>query len=311
MDASIILATRDRAKLLAQTLEHLESQEAPGIRWEVVVVDNGSTDDTPAVLERAAARLPLVKLAEPRPGKNRALNRALELARGELLLFTDDDVIADPHWVAEMVGASRRWPGAAVFGGRVDLVYPPGTPDWLRDPTHPALNFGRYTLAEPEGPVGVPPTGANFAVRRAALAGIRFREDIGPDGTRDYAMGSETALILQLEHAGATIVYVPRAVVHHVVRRRQLATGQLLCRSYRLGRGEVRWASLASRPSVRVLGVPRYLWRQVAVSGIHWMASALFGRPRRLAAGLEFCRTLGHMVEHFAARRHRKSDDRG
>ncbi len=303
MELSVVIATRDRARLLEGTLEHLARQQAPGIRWEVVVVDNGSSDDTPAVLERAAARLPLVRLAEPRPGKNRALNRALEVARGELLLFTDDDVIPDPRWVAEMVGAARRWPDAAVFGGRVELAYPPGTPGWLRDPVHPALNFARFDFDRPEGPIELPPNGPNLALRRSALAGLRFREDIGPDGTRDYAMGSETELLDRLRARGATTIYVPGALVHHVVQPAQLATRALLRRSFRLGRGQVRRAPKPARPVVRLFGIPRYLWRELATRGLRWALNAPLGRRRRLGAGLELWNTLGQIAEHRSAAR--------
>ena len=77
LDLSVLIATRDRSKLLEATLDHLRYQDLLDIRWEVIVVDNGSVDDTPFVLTRAREQLPLVTLHEPRPGKNRALNSAL------------------------------------------------------------------------------------------------------------------------------------------------------------------------------------------------------------------------------------------
>lgn len=130
----------------------------------------------------------------------------------------------------------------------MDLVYPPGTPDWLRDPTHPALNFARFSFDRPEGLIGLPPNGPNLALRRSALAGLRFREDIGPDGTRDYAIGSETELLDRLRARGAATIYVPGAVVHHVVQPRQLATCGL------------RWALNAPLGQRRQLGAAPGLW---------------------------------------------------
>ncbi len=301
MDASVILATRDRGELLAQTLAHLARQTVGDLSWEVIVVDNGSTDSTPAVLASAAGRLPLQSLREPLPGKNRALNRALAAARGELLIFTDDDIIADPAWIANLIGAARRWPEATIFGGRIMLAFPPGTPEWLQQPIHGAMNFARYSPVEPEGPTAHLPNGPNFAVRACALQGLRYREDIGPQAGTAYVMGSETELILRLRDRGAGMVYVPSAVVQHVVQKGQLTDRYLLGRSYRLGRGHVRRHGDPAAASF-LLGAPRYLWRSAFASGAGYLLSLPLGRRRRLYHGLRFLFYLGCIREHRAAR---------
>lgn len=302
MDASVILATRNREELLAQTLAHLARQVVGDLRWELIVVDNGSTDRTPSVLAEAAARLPLVALREPSPGKNRALNRGLAAAQGELLIFTDDDVIADPAWIANLVAAARRWPEATVFGGRIVLAFPPGTPEWLQQPLHGAMNFARYAPAQPEGPTLDLPNGPNFAVRACALEGLRYREDIGPEAGAMYAMGSETELIVRLRDRGSTMVYVPSASVQHVVQERQLGDRYLLGRSYRLGRGQVRNRQSYHRGAVFLLGVPRHLWRLALASGAAYVLSLPLGRRRRLSHGLRFFFYLGCISEHRAGR---------
>jgi glycosyltransferase involved in cell wall biosynthesis len=301
MDVSVIIATRNRAELLAATLGHLARQEPGSVAWEAVVVDNGSRDGTPDVLRAPRPGLPLVALVEPQSGKNRAINRALESARGSLLLFSDDDVIADPRWVAEMWNAAGRWPNDDIFGGEVLLAFPDGTPPWLREPFHPALNFARYGANEPEGPTARLPNGPNFALRAAALAALRFSEAIGPDGTPGYAMGSETELLERLRARGARFIYVPGAVVQHVVQPHQLETRYLLGRSYRLGRGEVRRRGGRGSSAARLLGAPRHLWREAASEAAAGLASVLGGRERRLAAGLRLARLWGMISEHRAA----------
>jgi glycosyltransferase involved in cell wall biosynthesis len=302
MDASVILATRDRGELLAQTLTHLARQTVGDLHWELIVVDNGSSDDTPIVLADADKRLPLLSLKEPSPGKNRALNRALAVAQGKLLIFTDDDVIADPAWVANLVAAASRWPDATIFGGRILLAFPPGTPGWLQQPLHGAMNFARYAPAEPEGPTTHLPNGPNFAVRASALKGLRYREDIGPEAGKIYAMGSETDLIVRLRSSGAVMVYVPSATVHHMVQPRQLTDRYLFGRSYRLGRGQVRNRLSHHQAASILLGVPRYLWRSALGSGVAYLVSLPLGRQRRLSHGLRFFYYLGCIGEHRAAR---------
>lgn len=302
VDASVIVATRDRKDLLATTLTHLARQTTDGLAWELIVVDNGSSDGTGALLAEAAADLPLVGLQEPLPGKNRALNRALAVARGDLLIFTDDDVIADPAWVASLVGAARRWPEAAIFGGRVLLAFPPGTPAWLQEPLHGAMNFARYAPAQPEGPTDHLPNGPNFAVRAGALQELRYREDIGPQAGTAYAMGSETELIARLRERGAGMVYVPSATVQHIVQEQQLTDWYLLGRSYRLGRGQVRSRQSHHTAGASLFGVPRYLWRSAATSGLRYLASLPLGRRRRLTHGLRFLFYVGCIAEHRANR---------
>ena len=97
---SVIIATRDRAPLLKGTLDALRNQVSPGCPVEVLVVDNGSIDDTRAVVEAAhrESTIPVIYLSESRPGKSHALNAAVAHARGDLLAFTDDDVLPSRSW---------------------------------------------------------------------------------------------------------------------------------------------------------------------------------------------------------------------
>src|SRR5438270_7390140 len=99
MFLTVALCSWNRSELLRKTLEqftHLEPDK--GLDWELIVVDNNSTDDTPNVLAEFVARLPLRALREPAPGKSNAANLAVREARGEYILWTDDDVLVAPDW---------------------------------------------------------------------------------------------------------------------------------------------------------------------------------------------------------------------
>lgn len=303
---SVIITTRNRARLLAATLEHLSRQEPGDVSWELLVVDNASTDATPTVLAQAPARLPLVSLQEHRLGKNIAVNQALARARGELLVFTDDDIVPVPHWIAELMAASRRWPNAQIFGGQTLIQYPEDTPEWLKTPWHGALNFARYSLRQAEGPTPHLPHGPNFAVRASALSNLQFREDIGPRGDSDYAMGSETELLRRLVSGGAQVIYVPAATVWHVVQPQQLEPASLYRRAFRFGKGEVRKGEHFTEPGVTLFGAPHYLWRKLAYASVRYGIYMFAGRQRRFEAGLQFHHLRGAVNEHRAMARARE-----
>src|SRR5712691_5720662 len=177
MTLSVIIATRDRHQLLDECLAHLTRQPfAPGD--EVIVVDNGSSDETPSVIARYARqyRVPLRHLDERRPGKSYALAAALAVAQGDVLAFTDDDVNVEPSWLGA-IRAAMTDPAIALIGGPVAPRWERRAPAWLRTA---ADNYGRLTAplallnygadAIALGPRTV--LGANLAVRHAVVARV-------------------------------------------------------------------------------------------------------------------------------------------
>jgi len=100
---SIVAATRDRALSLSRLLASLEMLQSPPVLFEVIIADNGSSDDTPRILHEWAQRAAGRKvLRVEKPGKSRALNAALRVAEGQLLAFVDDDVIVDATYLREL-----------------------------------------------------------------------------------------------------------------------------------------------------------------------------------------------------------------
>jgi glycosyltransferase involved in cell wall biosynthesis len=298
LDLSVLIATRDRARLLGETLALLGRQEVGGLRWEVVVVDNGSVDETPSVLERACAAgdLPLRVLREPEPGKSAALNRGLGAVRGRLLVFTDDDVAPSPRWLAELYDASLRWPDYDIFCGPIIPNYPPDLPDWF-DPERPYTvgAYARFRLKQDEGPLrpGVLPFGPNYAVRARAIAGMRYSPEVGPKGS-EYPMGEETEMLQRLTARGERGVYVPAAVVEHHVDPSQLTPEWLFGRAFRLGRG---YAHLENdRESFRLFGAPWYAWTNIAPRCVKFALRRSGGA--RVEAGWKLYLACGRLREY-------------
>jgi glycosyltransferase involved in cell wall biosynthesis len=220
MLVTAVVCTRDRARSLEQTLASLERIVVPQDQpWELVVVDNGSRDETPAVLRRMSGRLPVQAVREPRVGLSAARNTAVRTARGELLLFTDDDVHVHRDWLAAHVAAARRWPEAAYFAGRIDPEFEAAPARWVtRQQAELAGMLCALDLGGEERRLGPSeyPFGPNMAVRRRAFERAAFDERVGRRG-REQVRGSETSLFLSLARQGAWGVWVPEAGVRHRV----------------------------------------------------------------------------------------------
>lgn len=240
-DLSVIFSTFGRPRMLAETLAYFRALDTRGIRWELLVVDNKDDAETGRVLESFGASLPIRGMVETRPGKNAALNHALDRARGQLVVFTDDDVTPEPEWLREVSAGAARWPGHEVFGGRILPDFGGLEPDPRIDPDH-RFTKSAYVIAdwdEPEGEYHIVRVwGPNMAVRASVFeAGHRFDENIGPSGT-SYVMGGETEFLERIARAGARAVYLPEAVVRHRIRPEQLSLEWIEGRAFRYGRSD-------------------------------------------------------------------------
>lgn len=226
MDVTVSVCTWNRAALLDRTLHTIAALDVPAQRsWEVLVVDNGSTDATQDVLSRHRDRLPLRSVIEPTPGHSNARNRVLAEAAGELILWLDDDVTVEPGWLRAWLDAADAWPDAAYFGGPIEPLYERRPPRWLvahLDVLSGALallDLGREIrpLAADELPYG-----ANMAIRRSAVravpGGLRFDPNLGL--VRDqHIRGEEVDVFERLRAAGGYGVWVGTAPVKHLVPR--------------------------------------------------------------------------------------------
>lgn len=207
--ASVLMAVRNRADHLASGLPLiLDSAAAAEIPAEVVVVDNGSTDQTPDLLASYAARYPqLVPLREERPGKSRAIALGLSKVRGDVVLFTDDDVRVPSSWVTDMAEPVLSGRADAV-SGRVQLAEYLDRP-WLTDEL-------RVSLAEFVDVSGPYPgmVGANMAASTAAVRAVGFDDRLGP-GANGFA--DDVLFNLQLKANGYRVVgSAGPPVIHNV-----------------------------------------------------------------------------------------------
>lgn len=243
---TVLLATRDRCESLRTTLDAFCRLEEPQGGWKLVVVDNGSRDSTPSVVEGYADQLPLSLLHEPRPGKNAALNAALEQIAGDLGVFTDDDVAPSTDWLQAMRAVADIQTEASLFGGVVEASWEVAPPEWLLAAIPLSPNFSLTDIHE-DGVINPRLVfGPNMAIRSSLFKqGYRFSEAMGPNG-EVYAQGGETELLIRLGNDGHVAWHTTSAVVQHRIRAEQITTGWLLRRAVRFGRGEHRLEPLHS-----------------------------------------------------------------
>jgi glucosyl-dolichyl phosphate glucuronosyltransferase len=239
---TVLFSTRNGEQVLPRTLEAYCQIHQPSHRWKVVVVDNGSTDSTSAILESFRGRLPLEILKQPIPGQNRARNCGLKALEGQLAILTDDDAIPDPSFLTAWSKYLDKCFDYELFGGSIDPLFDAPPPEWmLRSRSQLGMLFAVRNL--PEGPIAPNDVyGPNMAVRASVfVAGHRFDENFGPDGTDPrYPMGAETEFFRRLARRGAKAWFAREPHVQHIIRANQVGWQNVADRSYRHGRGVAR-----------------------------------------------------------------------
>lgn len=206
---SVIVPTRNRASLLRRCLHSLLAQDCPEDLYEVIVVDDGSTDDTPGmVAELCSARLRYIR--QPPLGMVQARMRGVSESRGSVICFIDDDARAEPSWLAAltrvfetedvgMVGGRVRPAPADAVVTRIDEL---GRLRWSGFDVDPAADLTGVEFV----------IGANMGIRASALDSVGGF-DAGFDGT---ALREETDLCVRVRRKGWRIMFEPRAAVDHV-----------------------------------------------------------------------------------------------
>lgn len=214
---SVVVCTHNRANILKRMLESFAGQHGLNNEaWELLVVDNGSTDATRTIVENMQKQLAIRYLFEPQLGLSHARNRGVAEAVGDIIAFLDDDVLVAPDWLQNMKLAFEQT-GADAVGGRARLKFEQPLPDWF------GPNF-RLLLAEVEhGDERKQITdhlrlfGVNIAFRKMVLERHGgFATNLGRKG-RQLLQGEETHVLRKIQAEGGRIYYEPAAMVEHIV----------------------------------------------------------------------------------------------
>lgn len=302
MTITLILCTYNRANSIGTSLESiLASVLSPRLEWEVLVVDNNSKDDTPAVIEGFSSRFPgrLRYLFEPKQGLSNARNAGINAARGRVIAFTDDDVTVDPRWLQNLTQPllDDQCSGTA---GRILLgeFHPPS---WLAlsGPHNLGGSLVQFDLGDQPVVLNQAPFGASMAFQKSVFEKFGgFRTDLGRSG-KSLIGNEDTEFGMRLIAAGVRLLYVPQAIVYHPVVEERLTKKYF--RSYWFGLG---------RALVRQRGVKHPFWKVPRVyikefrQRLHWM-KVDDRRWYKTPQGRFFCemhalQALGQIVEDWS-----------
>ncbi len=248
MRASVIVPTRNRAALLRRCLQSLSVQTAPADSFEVIVVDNGSADDTAAVAQSFSGALQLHLLHENEPGLHVGRHAGWRAARSEVLMFADDDIEATPGWVAAVVACFADDADVALVGGNNHPAFAQEPPVWLQrwwqQPVVHGQARGRAlgylsVLDFGSGRFALDPSyvwGCNFNVRRAVLEAARgFHPDGVPAERLRWRGDGESHVAAVVRQRGWKTVFDGAASVHHAVTAQRMSAAYFVERGYAQG----------------------------------------------------------------------------
>jgi glycosyltransferase involved in cell wall biosynthesis len=249
MKLSVIVVTKNRARHIMPCLDSIAAAFALAapLDAEIVIVDNGSADNTAAMIDgwARANAVPIQALSHPGPGKSRGLNLALRAAKGDLLAFTDDDCRLHPEYVNDLLRHDAADTDFVLRGGRVELGDPTDLP--LAINTSPTPKRWSLALSTRDDFLGGELKGCNLTMRRALVESLgTFDEDFGP-GSR-LGSGDDSEYILRAYLNGITLEYVPDMTVLHHHGRKTSEEGRAVVRRYLIGNGGLHAKYLFKHP---------------------------------------------------------------
>jgi glucosyl-dolichyl phosphate glucuronosyltransferase len=300
MDISIIICTYNRSNTLNKVLECVQGLTgSPDITWETLVVDNNSTDETKSTVERfvGCGKGNIKYIFEGRQGKPYALNTGIAAAKGDILAFTDDDVLIDPDWLLNIKKTFDHHDCVGV-GGKIIPVFSDKKPSWLTtDTPMPFLNvLGSFDHGEECCVLNVPTNGANMAFKKEIfIKHGTFQLDLVP-------RGEDTEISLRFLAMGEKLMYAPDAIIYHRVQKEKLKKKLFQTSYFSYGRFKTK-TERENLPDNQIyyFGIPRYLYKTLFKKWLDWFFT--FESKQRICKKLEYYVCLGRTAEYLATRK--------
>lgn len=278
---SVIICTYNRAAYIPDALKSLSDQTLSKDAFEVIIVNNNSTDDTAEVCKNSIAKYTSTNITytnELNQGASFARNTGAKLAHSPLLCFMDDDAIAEPDYLFRITEFFRVHPEAGGLGGRIIPKYIPSEPKWMSHYVSSMVGNFDYSPTVTIFKPGKYPLESNMIVPKAlfdeiggfntALPGVKGTLRIGGEGKEFF---------LRLQSKNAVIYYDPKIIVHHIVETAKLTPAYLYRVASGYGRGE-KVRTLEISYVAYLLKIFEYLFK-LGASVILGLMYALKGNP--------------------------------
>ena len=269
IEISVIICTYNRDKFIYRTLEHIACNGFPTDSYEIILIDNNSTDQTAAECQRFSDRFPDLNFhyfTETQQGLSFARNRGIREAQGDILLFLDDDAFMQKDYLLRLSGYLRNYPDAAAFGGKITPLYESGKiPEWMSKWTYSwvsAINKGTNVCLF-EG--NSYPIGANMGFRRASIPPEGFNTALGRN-KGNLMGGEEKDIFNRMKARNARIYYFPDTEVLHVIPEKRTTREYIKQMALGIGKSE----------RIRTLSVSLFaFYKRLFAEAIKWGASCL------------------------------------
>ena len=290
---TVAVCTWNRCASLERMLQTLAAADRSGLDLEVLVVDNGSSDDTARVVHAAASVLPIRLVTEPERGVANARNTAVREARGDVIVWTDDDVLVDRDWLQAHARAVARWPGAGFYGGAIRPLFAYDPPDWMTanwqriSGVYGARDLGQMPFLFDDRCL---PYSGNLVVHTHIMRRYPFDPRLGPRGTGRLG-GEETPVLRAMIADRIRGWWVPDAAVQHLVPAERMTLSYL---------GQIYASRGAARRlddgSAHIPGVRPWIWAMAQQAERAYRASRAVDPPEIwLPLFLRVCVARGRM----------------
>lgn len=292
MDCSIVVCTYNRAESLKDTLAALARLEAtPSRTWEVVVVDNNSHDHTRQVVDAAQRDWPRLRYVfESAQGLSHARNRGIAEAAGEVILFTDDDVLPEPDWLETTLAGMEKHQADAC-GGYIAPIWETPPPDWLTERFYGFLAVRTDRTDDyPIESASQAPFGANMAIRKTVFDKVGLFDTRRGRKGKVLASGEDGEMFERILAAGFKAVFLGQSRVHHKVEAFRMTKRYFRRWRFQTSRNIAQSRGLAG--GRRLFNIPLFVFPQLMRAVVR-MAWAHLTQPRDEAFNREI------VVFHF------------
>lgn len=294
---SVIICTYNRSVSLGITLNSLVSMILPeNVDLEIIVVDNNSGDGTPEMVSRFIEHgfCTVRYVFEALQGLSHARNAGFAAAQGDIIVFTDDDVVVDQYWLASIIETFRQFDADCV-GGKIMPIWPSERPLWLTKEIEgniAILDYGDAAMVMDGEKILL--YGANVSFSRRILEKVGcFDTSLGRKGDKLYSH-EDKELYTRVIHAGGKVIYQPNAVVHHMIGTHR--TRKSYFRKWHFDDGEFNGLCLGVYRQRSLLGIPLYALREFLSFCLKFIVNYLTSRTvNNFLHELAICNSLGFM----------------